>query len=268
MHSVIATAPPKLRVRHLHKSFDTDHGPLRVLDGIDLQVQPGQFVSVIGPSGCGKSTLFNILAGLIPHDGGEIELDGQPTTHLRGRVGYMLQRDLLMPWRTVLDNVIVGLEVQGVARAESVARARVYLDTFGLRQFENAYPKALSGGMRQRVALARTLLPDPDILLLDEPFSALDYQTRLFLEALLVKTVEQAGKTVILVTHDIDEAIALSERIFVLSGRPGRLKTVHDISLSTRSPIEARRDPRFSGYFDTLCQELDIQTSSRMEHAA
>ena len=176
----------------------------------------------------------------------------------------MLQRDLLMPWRTVLDNVLVGLELRGSPRREAVDRARSYLDTFGLLQFEHSYPKQLSGGMRQRVALARTLLPDPDVLLLDEPFSALDYQTRLFLETMLADTVRQQGKTVVLVTHDIDEAIALSQRIFVLSARPGRLKSVHSIELGAHaSPLAARRDPRFSGYFDMLCRELDIQTGQQ-----
>src|SRR5690606_27646899 len=245
----------KLVVRGVRKAFESDRGAVPVLAGIDLSVGSGQFVSVIGPSGCGKSTLFNILTGLIPHDSGVIEFEGRQVPHLRGRIGYMLQRDLLMPWRTVLQNVIVGEELKGLPKSQSVDRARYYLDAFGLRQFENAYPKELSGGMRQRVALARTLLPDPDILLLDEPFSALDYQTRLFLEALLMETVHETGKTVILVTHDIDEAVALSERIFVLSNRPGRVKAVHDISLDTRSPVQARRDSRFSNYFEVLCQE-------------
>ena len=262
------TAAPKLLVRGIHKSFDTERGKMNVLSGIDIAVRAGQFVSIIGPSGCGKSTLFNILAGLIPHDGGNIEFEGSPVQHLRGRVGYMLQRDLLMPWRTVLENVIVGLELKGNPKSDSVEKARHYLDTFGLTQFENAYPKELSGGMRQRVALARTLLPDPDILLLDEPFSALDYQTRLFLEGLLVDTVQETGKTVILVTHDIDEAVALSERIFVLSTRPGRVKAVHDITLGDRSPIGARRDSRFSSYFELLCRELDIQTGATTKKAA
>lgn len=258
-------SPSRLRIHGLHKSFNTPRGNVNVLNGIDLDVKAGQFVSVIGPSGCGKSTLFNILAGLVAHDGGKILFDGECVPHLRGRVGYMLQRDLLMPWRTVLHNVIVGLELRGVPHKESIERARELLATFGLDQFENAYPKELSGGMRQRVALARTLLPDPDILLLDEPFSALDYQTRLFLETLLVKTVKQRGKTVILVTHDIDEAIALSERIFVLSSRPGRLKAVHDVDIVATAPILARRDSRFPHYFEMLCQELDIQTKENQE---
>ncbi|KAF1042762.1 MAG: Aliphatic sulfonates import ATP-binding protein SsuB [Xylophilus sp.] len=178
----------------------------------------------------------------------------------------MLQRDLLMHWRSVLDNVVVGLELKGTPRAEAVDRARDYLDTFGLLPFQDSYPKALSGGMRQRAALARTLLPDPDVLLLDEPFSALDYQTRLFLEAMLADTVRKQGKTVVLVTHDIDEAIALSNRIFVLSARPGRLKSTHAIALeSAGSPLAARRDPRFADYFNLLCQELDIQTTVRRD---
>lgn len=253
----------KLEIRNLSKRFDTSAGPVQVLDDISLNAASGEFISIIGPSGCGKSTLFNILTGLLEHDAGTISLDGRALPNLRGRVGYMLQRDLLMPWRTVLDNVLVGLEIQGTPRAESVERARGYLNTFGLLPFQDSYPKALSGGMRQRVALARTLLPDPDVLLLDEPFSALDYQTRLFLESMLADTVSRQGKTVVLVTHDIDEAIALSERIFVLSARPGRLKSVHDISLGTRSPLEARHDSRFPAYFDLLCQELDIQTGRK-----
>ncbi len=253
--------PPKLQIRHISKQFQGEQGVVPVLDDISLEAARGEFVSIIGPSGCGKSTLFNILTGLLEPDHGSIALDGVPVADLRGRVGYMLQRDLLMPWRSVLDNVLVGLELNGTPRVEAVERAREYLSTFGLLPFQDSYPKALSGGMRQRVALARTLLPDPDVLLLDEPFSALDYQTRLFLEGMLADTVRKQGKTVVLVTHDIDEAIALSQRIFVLSARPGRLKCTHDITLGEQaSPLAARRDPRFSGYFDTLCRELDIQT--------
>ena len=160
----------------------------------------------------------------------------------------------------VLGNVLLGLETRGIDRAEAEGKAREYLKGFGLSGFENAYPKTLSGGMRQRVALIRTLIMDPDILLLDEPFSALDYQTRLYLEGVLKDAVETYNKTVILVTHDIDEAVALSKRVIVLSGRPARVKVVHDIDLSATSPIAARSDARFSGYFHALCAELDIQT--------
>jgi NitT/TauT family transport system ATP-binding protein len=168
----------------------------------------------------------------------------------------------LFPWRTVLGNVLLGLETKGVARAEAEDKARDYLKSFGLAGFENAYPKTLSGGMRQRVALIRTLIMDPDILLLDEPFSALDYQTRLYLEGVLKDAVATYNKTVILVTHDIDEAVALSKRVVVLSGRPARVKIVHDIDISSHSPIAARSDSRFSGYFHALCADLDIQTET------
>jgi NitT/TauT family transport system ATP-binding protein len=171
-----------------------------------------------------------------------------------------MQKDLLFPWRTVLGNVLLGLETRGVEREAAEAKAREYLKGFGLAGFENAYPKTLSGGMRQRVALIRTLTMDPDILLLDEPFSALDYQTRLYLEGVLKDAVETYHKTVILVTHDIDEAVALSKRVVVLSGRPARVKIVHDIDIDAPSPIAARSDIRFSGYFHALCAELDIQT--------
>jgi len=171
-----------------------------------------------------------------------------------------MQKDLLFPWRTVLGNVLLGLETRGVDRTEAEGKARDYLKNFGLAGFENAYPKTLSGGMRQRVALIRTLIMDPDILLLDEPFSALDYQTRLYLEGVLKDAVETYHKTVILVTHDIDEAVALSKRVVVLSGRPARVKVVHDIDIAATSPIAARSDSRFSGYFHSLCAELDIQT--------
>ncbi|MFH1555929.1 MAG: ABC transporter ATP-binding protein, partial [Pseudomonadota bacterium] len=218
------------------------------------------FVSIIGPSGCGKTTVFNIIAGLVDPDEGMLMYRGQEVDSLRGKVGYMMQKDLLFPWRTVLDNVLLGLETKGVDPRQAMDTAREYLSTFGLSGFENAYPKMLSGGMRQRVALIRTLVLDPDILLLDEPFSALDYQTRLYLEGILMEAVETFHKTVILVTHDIDEAVALSKRVVVLSQRPARVKAVHDIALNEHSPIAARSDPRFSGYFNTLCAELDIQT--------
>jgi NitT/TauT family transport system ATP-binding protein len=171
-----------------------------------------------------------------------------------------MQKDLLFPWRTVLGNVLLGLETRGVDAREAEAKAREYLKQFGLAGFENAYPKTLSGGMRQRVALIRTLIMDPDILLLDEPFSALDYQTRLYLEGVLKDAVQTYKKTVILVTHDIDEAVALSKRVVVLSGRPARVKVVHEIDIDATSPVTARNDANFATYFKTLCAELDIQT--------
>jgi NitT/TauT family transport system ATP-binding protein len=244
----------------IRKSFPGKEAATQVLDGLTFDIHERDFVSIIGPSGCGKTTVFNIIAGLVDPDDGVMLYRGQEVESLRGRVGYMMQKDLLFPWRTVLDNVLLGLETKGVDPKRALDTAREYLSTFGLSGFENSYPKALSGGMRQRVALIRTLVLDPDILLLDEPFSALDYQTRLYLEGILMEAVETFHKTVILVTHDIDEAVALSKRVVVLSQRPARVKAVHDIALNEHSPIAARSDPRFSGYFHTLCAELDIQT--------
>jgi NitT/TauT family transport system ATP-binding protein len=253
-------ATAQLALRDVRKSFTSRSGTTRVLDGLSFDIHHGDFIGIIGPSGCGKTTIFNIIAGLLEPDDGRLLYQGQPVQGLRGRVGYMMQKDLLLPWRTVLENVVLGLELRGVAAAEARDVALEYINTYGLSGFENAYPRALSGGMRQRVALIRTLIVDPDILLLDEPFSALDYQTRLYLEGVLVEAVETFKKTVVLVTHDIDEAVALSRRVVVLSQRPTRVKAIHDIALGERSPIGARSDPRFSGYFHALCGELDIQT--------
>jgi NitT/TauT family transport system ATP-binding protein len=256
----MTTAPVQLSVRNVRKSFSGKAGEVRVLDDLSFHINERDFVSIIGPSGCGKTTIFNIIAGLLEPDSGSLYYRGEEIESLRGRVGYMMQKDLLFPWRTVLGNVLLGLETRGVDRVEAEGKAREYLKGFGLSGFENAYPKTLSGGMRQRVALIRTLIMDPDILLLDEPFSALDYQTRLYLEGVLKDAVETYHKTVILVTHDIDEAVALSKRVVVLSGRPARVKIVHDIDIGAASPIAARGDIRFSGYFHALCSELDIQT--------
>jgi len=256
----MAPGQVQLSVRSIEKSFAAKGGEVRVLDGLSFDIHERDFVSIIGPSGCGKTTVFNIIAGLIEPDAGTLIYRGDEIASLRGRVGYMMQKDLLFPWRTVLQNVLLGLEMRGVDRAAAEDKAREYLKSFGLAGFENAYPKTLSGGMRQRVALIRTLIMDPDILLLDEPFSALDYQTRLYLEGVLKEAVETYHKTVILVTHDIDEAVALSKRVVVLSGRPALVKVVHDIDISATSPIAARSDSQFSGYFHTLCSELDIQT--------
>src|SRR5471032_2241676 len=252
--------PLQLSVRNVQKSFAGKTGEVRVLDDLSFGINERDFVSIIGPSGCGKTTIFNIIAGLLEPDSGSMQYRGTEIESLRGRVGYMMQKDLLFPWRTVLGNVLLGLETRGVDRDEAEAKAREYLKGFGLSGFENAYPRALSGGMRQRVALIRTLIVDPDILLLDEPFSALDYQTRLYLEGVLMEAVERFHKTVVLVTHDIDEAVALSRKVVVLSHRPTRVKALHDIDINAASPIAARGDSRFSGYFHALCAELDIQT--------
>ncbi len=260
---VTACPSHKLSLRGIRKSFTTKGATLQVLDGVDIDVAAGGFVSVIGPSGCGKTTVFNIVAGLQKPDAGSLHVDGAPVDDLRGRVGYMMQKDLLFPWRTVLQNVLIGLELKKVPAREARETALGYLQAYGLAGFENAYPRTLSGGMRQRVALIRTLISDPDILLLDEPFSALDYQTRLHLEGVLIEAADRYKKTVILVTHDIDEAVALSRNVTVLSGRPTKVKANYTIDIAERSPIGARSDPRFAEYFHALCAELDIQTASK-----
>ena len=260
MFAKMKTDPVQLSVRKVRKSFSGKSGEVPVLEDLSFDINERDFVSIIGPSGCGKTTIFNVIAGLIEPDSGTMTFRGKEIESLRGRVGYMMQKDLLFPWRTVMGNVLLGLETRGVEQREAEDKAREYLDRFGLSGFENAYPKTLSGGMRQRVALIRTLIMDPDILLLDEPFSALDYQTRLYLEGVLKDAVQTYNKTVILVTHDVDEAVALSKRVIVLSGRPARVKVVHDINIDAASPIAARSDSLFSGYFHTLCAELDIQT--------
>src|SRR5260370_6233894 len=241
--------PVQLSVRNVKKSFSGKAGEVRVLDDLSFSINERDFVSIIGPRGCGKPTIFNIIAGLIEPDSGSMHYRGEEIESLRGRVGYMMQKDLLFPWRTVLGNVLLGLETRGVDRDEAEGKAREYLKGFGLAGFEDAYPKTLSGGMRQRVALIRTLIMDPYILLLVKPFSALDYQTHLYLKRVLNDAVETYHKTVILVTHDIDEAVALSERVVVLRRRPPRVKNLHDLDISAPSPISARRGSQFSGYF-------------------
>jgi ABC-type nitrate/sulfonate/bicarbonate transport system ATPase subunit len=215
----------RLRAAGLGKVFGSGDRAVQALDGLDLEVTDGEFVSVIGPSGCGKSTLFNILAGLEEPSAGALELDGARSgaSGLLGRVGYMPQRDLLMPWRTILDNTILGLEVAGVGRAEARRQALELFPAFGLAGFERRRPGELSGGMRQRAALLRTFLAGREVILLDEPFGALDSLTRAGMQQWLVEVWEQHRKTILLITHDVDEALFLSDRVYVLSPRPGRV---------------------------------------------
>lgn len=210
--------------------YDKDDNSIPVIKDITLGIKDKEFISIVGPSGCGKSTMFNIIAGLLDPSEGTVKVHGQNSASKTGHVGYMMQRDLLFPWRTVIDNVGLGLEVKGIPKKERENLAREYLVKYGLEDFANAYPATLSGGMRQRVALIRTLAINPDIILLDEPFSALDYQTRLVLEEEILTILKGFGKTVVLITHDIGEAIAMSDRIAVMSQRPTYVKKVYDIS--------------------------------------
>ena len=205
--------------------------PLPILDGVDFSVAPGEFVSIIGPSGCGKSTLLNIIAGLDEPTEGFVRFEGREVSRRLGTVGYMQQKDLLLPWRNVLDNAILGLEVQGVARSTARQRALDLTERFGLKGFERHYPFTLSGGMRQRVAFLRTILTGKEVMLLDEPFGALDALTRGEMQEWLLALWEEFSSTIVLVTHDVDEAILLSDRVLVLTARPATVKLVQPVTL-------------------------------------
>jgi ABC-type nitrate/sulfonate/bicarbonate transport system ATPase subunit len=227
---------PLLAVRDVTKRFRSADGrEVAALAGVSLAVYEGEFVALVGPSGSGKTTLLSILSGLEPSTTGTVALRGDVEIPRLGRVGYMPQRDLLLPWRSALDNAIAGLEAQGVPRAEARERARSLFADFGLAGFEREYPSALSGGMRQRVAFARTVLAARELLLLDEPFGALDALTRASLQRWLLEIWAQLGATCLLVTHDIDEALLLADRVYVLTARPGRVR------LERRVPLERPR---------------------------
>lgn len=225
------TAPPRIRLDGISKTFFAGDWPLPVLEAVDFAVSDGEFVSIIGPSGCGKSTLLNIVSGLEEPSQGSVRLDGEEVAQRLGRVGYMPQKDLLLPWRTVLDNAILGLEVQGLPRAEARERAQELMAGFGLKGFEHQYPFSLSGGMRQRAAFLRTVLAGHSVILLDEPFGALDALTRTQMQEWLLGLWEALRKTVVLVTHDVEEAVFLSDRVYVLTARPGRVKLVLEVDL-------------------------------------
>jgi ABC-type nitrate/sulfonate/bicarbonate transport system ATPase subunit len=214
---------PKLWIDRISMTFATPAGPFVALAPVSLSIPAGKFVSLIGPSGCGKSTIFNIIAGLLQPSGGSIVIDGIDVTGTIGRVGYMLQKDLLLPWRTVLDNVSLGMEIQGVPLRTARQRALPLLRRYGLSGFEYVGPNVLSGGMRQRAALLRTLLFDTDMILLDEPFGALDAQTKLQMQEWLLALWSDFAKTVVFVTHDVEEAIYLSDEVHVMASRPGRI---------------------------------------------
>ena len=224
---------------------------LHVLDKINLTVDSGQIVGLLGPSGSGKSTILNLICGLLtPTDGQIIQ---------NGRIGYMFQQDHLLPWRNIYDNLLLGLEIQHQLTPEKLAVIDNLLHKYDLWPFRKSYPHELSGGMRQRAALIRTLVTDPDVLLLDEPFSALDFQTRLSVSGDIYRIIKNEKKAALLVTHDISEAISMSDIIYVLSSRPAQIKAIHEINLtlsSERTPLSARKANEFQSYFDTIWKEL------------
>lgn len=247
-------AGSKLRVEGLSKTYAGAGGSenLTALEGVDLAVGAGEFVSIVGPSGCGKSTLFNIIAGLVPPSAGKVLLDGIPPGQLLGSVGYMPQRDCLMPWRTVLDNTTLGLELNGVSKKQARATALAQFERFGLDGFEKQWPARLSSGMKQRAALLRTFLAGRDVMLLDEPFGALDALTRTKMQQWLLDVWQEDRKTILFVTHDVEEALLLSDRVYVMSPRPGR------VSLDVKVNLERPRKPEvtMAPEFLSLKQEL------------
>jgi ABC-type nitrate/sulfonate/bicarbonate transport system ATPase subunit len=238
---------PKLATEGLCKTFAArgDDDEVVALRDVDLVVGAREFVSLVGPSGCGKSTLFGMLAGLVAPSTGRIILDGDEPRSLLGRVGYMPQRDLLMPWRSVLDNTTLGLEMAGVGRREARQRARAAFPRFGLSGFEDRWPRSLSGGMRQRAALLRTFLAGREVMLLDEPFGALDALTRQGMQAWLLEVWEADRKTIVFVTHDVDEAVLLSDRVYVMTGRPGTMRMVVEVDLPRPRSLEIGASDRF-----------------------
>jgi len=250
---------PKLAVRNLSKWF----GELEALRDINLEVERGGFASVVGPSGCGKTTFLRIVAGLEPATGGEVLLDGRRLSGPGSDRGFVFQTDSLLPWRTVLGNALIGPEVAGNVGAAERQRTVALLKLVGLEGFENYYPRQLSGGMRQRVNLARALAIDPEILLMDEPFSSLDAQTREIMQTELLRIWEQGRKTVLFVTHQIDEAVFLSDRVLVFARRPGRLQESVEIKLPRPRELAIKRTPEFVRYVDHIWRliEDDVRAS-------
>ena len=234
---------------------------LIALGEVSFDLREHEILAVVGPSGCGKTTIFNVIAGLIEPTQGSVHVQEKLVQGATGQVGYMLQKDMLLPWRTVIENVILGLEVRGVSDKVAREKAMQLIEAYGLKGFENNRPTTLSGGMRQRVAFMRTLAFDPDVILLDEPFSALDFQTRILLQGEVMKIIRERGKSAILVTHDISEAITMADRVLVLSHRPSYVKKIYNIelSLSDRDPVHVRKNLDYQKYFDQIWTDLDIQ---------
>lgn len=248
-----------LKIDHIHHTYFSKNSAQAALSDVSLEVEEGELVSFLGPSGCGKTTLLSIIAGLIKPTEGSVTLQNQSVEKLENGIGYMLQQDYLFPWKTIEENILLGLKLTKTLTPSKKNYALDLLDQMGLKGFEEQYPKQLSGGMRQRVALVRTLATEPKLLMLDEPFSALDYQIKLRLENLVSNTLKSFGKTAILVTHDIGEAIAMSDRVFLFSPRPGRLYKTFSIpdELRNIAPFAARNHKAFSDIFQKIWKELE-----------
>ncbi len=244
-----------LRLDSVSISYQTEEKQLDVVSEISFSINEGEFVSLIGPSGCGKSTILSAISGLTSIDKGKIEITSKQDE--LASVGYMLQRDCLFPFRTIEENVYLGLEIKGILTEENKNYALSLIDKYGLAEFKNSYPEELSGGMRQRVALIRTLATKPTLLLLDEAFSALDYQTRLHVSSDIANIIKSEKMTALLVTHDISEAISLSDRVVVFSKRPAKLKSIYEINFEGERGTKTREDKKFGGYFNDIWRDID-----------
>lgn len=241
-----------LTVENLKKVYHTKKEEIIAVDNFNLELKKGEFIAIVGPSGCGKSTILSILSNLDNNYSGKVNIKENI------KIGYMLQQDALFEWRTILNNCLIGLEIQNNLNEDNINYVKHLLDTYGLKEFIDSYPSSLSGGMRQRVALIRTLATKPDILLLDEPFSALDYQSRLSVSDDVYKIIKKEGKTAIMVTHDIAEAISMADKVIVLTKRPAKIKKVIEINLNNKStPINNRYDDNFKYYYDMIWKEID-----------
>jgi NitT/TauT family transport system ATP-binding protein len=248
-----------LTVQDVHHTYFSKTSATTALSNISLQVEEGEFISFLGPSGCGKTTLLSIISSLLKPTTGTVLLEGQPITATKSRIGYMLQQDYLFPWKTIEENILLGLKLRKRLNDKTKSTALRLLEQIGLKGVEKQLPKQLSGGMRQRAALVRTLATEPKLLMLDEPFSALDYQTKLKLEDLVFSTLKEFGKTAILVTHDIGEAIAMSDRIYLFSTRPGKIHQLFEIpgELRKLTPFEARNHELYQQIFQSIWKELE-----------
>lgn len=249
-----------VEIKNISMNYQSPNGEIPAIKDVSLDIAKGEFICIVGPSGCGKSTLLSIVAGLLKPSRGNIIINGSYITGTSMEVGYMLQKDYLFEWRTILQNVMLGLEIRKTLTSENKEYVNQLLKTYGLYEFKDKYPSQLSGGMRQRAALIRTLVLRPEILLLDEAFSALDYQTRLAVADDIYSIIKKENKTAILVTHDISESISMADRVVVLTRRPAYIKSIHTIELTcdVRTPFSSREAPEFRHYFNTIWKELDI----------
>lgn len=249
-----------LEVKNISKKYQHKNGETLAIKDVSFKVQEGEFISIIGPSGCGKSTILSIIAGLEEKSEGEIYIENEKVEGISSKIGYMLQKDCLLEWRSIYNNIMLGLEIKNIKNKENIEYAENLLKKYGLYEFKDKFPNQLSGGMRQRVALIRTLAIRPKILLLDEAFSALDYQTRIKVTVDIYQILRKENITTLMVTHDISEAISMADRVMVLTKRPGKIKSIHNIefNIPNRTPLNCREMPYFSEYFNTLWKELGV----------